>query len=77
MKTLNNIAISGLLLSFATAVFAGSPASSVVAVEKSTTPYFVNTVNVGCDMLSRKNPTLRERIGAIDAPISVPGECAD
>lgn len=77
MKALKYIAISGLLLSCSTGVFAGRSASTVVAVEKSTTPYFVNTVNVGCDMLSRKNPTLRERIGVIDIQISVPGECAD
>ncbi|WP_299996259.1 hypothetical protein [uncultured Cedecea sp.] len=77
MKALKNIAISGLLLSFSVGVFAARPASTVVAVEKSTTPYFVNIVNVGCDMLSRKNPTLRERISAIDAQISVPGECAE
>lgn len=77
MKALTFIAMYGLLLSFSAGTFAARPVSTVVAVEKSTTPYFVNIVNVGCDMLSRKNPTLRERISAIDAQISVPGECAD
>ena len=77
MKTLKYIAISGLLLSFSAGVFAGRQASTVVAVDRSTTPYFVNIVNVGCDMLSRKKTTLRERISMIDAQISVPGECVN
>lgn len=77
MKALKYIAISGLLLSYSLGAFAGRPASTVVAVEKSTTPYFVNIVNVGCDMLSRKNSNLRERVSAIDAKIAVPGDCTD
>ena len=75
MKALKYIAMSGLLLSLSAGVFAARPASTVVAVEKSTTPYFVNIVNVSCDMLSSKKTTLRERTSAIDGKISIPGEC--
>ncbi len=77
MKMLRYIAISGLLLSFSAGVFAGHPANTVVAIEKTTTPYFVNIVNVGCDMLSHKNLTLRERISVIDTQILLPSECVD
>lgn len=67
MNRLKSTAIASVLFSFSASVLAIQPASNNIVVEKTTTPYYINTVAIGYKMVPCGQLSEPIKLGGVDS----------